>query len=109
MKQQTLNEGQFYSDLKRNEPEDTFTRSQAGAMLNPPVSERQIRRYLGILKAFHPDFSVFRDSETWGLNGLQIKRKHLIELQAIRSMFLVLRHQSKVQLEYRRLYHDYSN
>lgn len=108
MKQQTLKEGQFYGDLKRFESGDTFTRSQAGAMLNPPVSERQIRRYLGILKALHPDFSIFRDSQTWGLNGLPIERKHLIELQQIRSMFLQFRYQSKVQLEYRRLYADNS-
>jgi hypothetical protein len=109
MAQSTPKKGRFYSDLKRNKAGDTFTRSQAGKMLNPPVSERQIRRYLGILKMFHPDFSVFKNEETWGLNGLKIERKHLIELQQIRQMFIELRSQSKVQLEYRRLYHDHSS
>lgn len=109
MKQSTPKKGQFYAEVKCNEADDTFTRSQAGKMLSPPVSERQIRRYLSILKVFHPDFSIFKNEETWGLNGLRIERRHLIELQQIRQMFIELRHQSKVQLEYRRLYHDHSS
>lgn len=107
MKQDTPKEGQFYNDLKTLESTDTFTRAQAGAILNPPLrSERQVRRYLEFLKIWHPDFAKFKNQETWGLNGKPITRRDLIELQALRTMFLTLRTQVKVQQEYRRLYHD---
>jgi hypothetical protein len=110
MAQKTPKEGQFYSDLKRNEQTDTFTRAQAGAMLTPPLkSERHVRRYLEFLKIWHPDFARFKNQETWGLNGERITRRDLIELQSLRTMFVTLKTQVKVQQEYRRLYHDHSS
>jgi hypothetical protein len=110
MAQRTPKKGQFYSGIKPLEEEDTFTRSQAGLMLDPPLkSERHVRRYLAFLKTWHPDFAKFKNQETWGLNGERITRRDLIELQCLRTMFVTLRTQVKVQQEYRRLYHDHSS
>jgi hypothetical protein len=105
MAQSTPKKGQFYSGLKRNEAGDTFSKKEAGLQLDPPVSEKQVQRYVAFLKSWHPDFTRFKDPETWGLNGEKLTRRDLIELQALRSLFLQLRSQAKIQLIYRELYH----
>lgn len=105
MKQSTPKEGQFYSELKRNEAGDIFSKRQAGMQLTPPVSEKQVQRYVTFLKSWHPDFSRFKNPETWGLNGEKITRRDLIELQTLRNLFLQFRSQAKIQLIYKELYH----
>lgn len=105
MKQNTPKEGQFYSELKRKKASDTFSKKEAGLQLSPPVSEKQVQRYVSFLKSWHPDFSKFKNSETWGLNGEKITRRDLIELQTLRSLFLQFRSQAKIQLIYKELYH----
>jgi len=105
MTQSTPKEGQFYSDLKRNEAGDIFSKRQAGLQLNPPVSEKQVQRYVAFLKSWHPDFAKFKNPETWGLSGEKLTRRDLIELQVLRSLFLQLRSQAKIQLIYKELYH----
>lgn len=109
MKQSTPKEGQFYSGLKRNEAGDTFSKREAGLQLNPPVSEKQVQRYVAFLKSWHPDFNRFKNPETWGLSGEKLTRRDLIELQTLRGLFLQFRSQAKIQLIYKELYHNGNN
>jgi hypothetical protein len=98
-------QGSASDDLRRIRSGDTFTRKEAGMMLHPPLEARQVQRYLRFLAIWHPDFARFKDPDTWGLNREPITRRDLIELQALRQLFLQLKSQSRIQLEYRRMYH----
>ena len=79
--------------------EQILSRQAAGQLLTPPISERQVRRYLGILMLFSESFKNFENSQTGGLNEKQkITNWHLPELQKIRDLVLQLKTLTKVRI-----------
>lgn len=72
-----------------------FSRNEAGQLLDPPVAERQIRRYLEDLIRFNPQrFSRFSLND--GLNpDEKISNWDIPDLQLFRS--LVLEHKNKAK------------
>ncbi len=80
MKQITPEQGSVSCD-------QILSRQAAGQQLNPPVSERQIRRYLEILMLFSDRFKEFEHPDTGGLNkDTKLTNWHLPELQMVRTM-----------------------
>jgi hypothetical protein len=64
-----------------------LSRQAAGQLLNPPISERQVRRYLEVLMLFSEQFKEFEDPETGGLNkNTKLTNWHLPELQMVRLL-----------------------
>jgi hypothetical protein len=64
-----------------------LSRQAAGQRLDPPISERQVRRYLEVLMLFSDRFKEFEHPETGGLNkDTKLTNWHLPELQMVRSM-----------------------
>lgn len=76
-----------------------LSRQAAGQLLNPPISERQVRRYLEILMLFNERFSEFEHPITGGLNkDTKITNWHLPELQMVRTLVDQLKSMKKVKI-----------
>lgn len=79
--------------------EQILSRQAAGRLLNPPVSERQIRRYLEVLMLFSEAFEDFEHPKTGGLNEkTKITNWHLPGLQMVRTLAIQFRSMEKVKI-----------
>ena len=66
--------------------EQVITREEAGKLLAPPVSDRQVRTYLKYAYSFLPAFEHFRDKDNGGLNRYaRLNPWHIPVLQRIRT------------------------
>ena len=81
-----------------------YTRDGAGKVLNPPVTGKQVKRYLDLLAIFSDNFADFKDPKTGHLNGEPITEWHIPELQRIREYFATYRKKGRVQVELKRYY-----
>ncbi len=92
MKQITPQQGSISCD-------QILSRQAAGELLNPPVSERQIRRYLEVLMLFSERFQEFEHPKTGGLNkDTKLTNWHLPELQMVRALASQFKSMKKVKI-----------
>ena len=66
--------------------EQWIKRKDAGALLTPPVGDRQLRKYLRLASIYLPSFKRFKDEELGGLNRYaRLTNWHIPVLQKIRT------------------------
>ena len=76
-----------------------LSRQAAGKLLNPPVSERQVRRYLEVLMLFSERFQEFEHPQTGGLNkDTKLTNWHLPDLQMVRTLADQFKSMRKVKI-----------